>query len=130
MMRFLFAGLVASLMFPAPVLAKSHTEILPPSSAYAQAAKTPPAQIPAPCAKVVADRGKSKVAMDDAGSLLFHGELMGQHCVQVDLVKGVTLVQRARDTTQYNAFVQILRQRAAAGNLLTSTALQKLNLKP
>jgi hypothetical protein len=68
--------------------------------------------------------------MADAGNLLFHGELMGQHCVPVDYVKGITLVQKAGDKLQYDAFVRILRERAASGNPTAVSALATLHLKP
>jgi len=127
-MRILATAIAVSLLCAAPAFAASHTEILPRSSAMYKVTSTPAAQIPALCKQIVADQNKSKQAMRDAGDLLFHGELMGQHCVQVDYVKALTLEQQAGDSIEYNAFVKILQQRAASGNPLAISALDKLHL--
>jgi len=127
-MRILTTAIAVSLLCAAPAFAKSDGVIIPKSSAYAKAIGTSPGEIAATCAKIIADQNKSKVAMGDAGHLLFHGELMGQHCVQVDYVKALTLVKEGGDTVDYNAFVKILQQRAASGNPLAISALDKLHL--
>jgi len=127
-MRSLTAAIAISLILVAPAFAKGHGEIVPRTSALYKVATTPAAQIPALCQQIVADQNKSKQAMRDAGSLLFHGELMGQHCVQVDYVKALTLTQQSGDTLNYNAFVKILKERAGSGNPLAISALDKLHL--
>lgn len=127
-MRSLTAAIAVSLILVAPAFAKSHGEIVPRTSALYKLDSTPAAQIPAFCKQMIADQNKSKQAMRDAGSLLFHGELMGQHCVQVDYVKALTLTEQSGDTVNYNAFVKILQQRAASGSPLAISALDKLHL--
>jgi hypothetical protein len=111
-----------------PALAKSHGTILSGGSAYDQAASTPANKIPALCKQIIADQNKSKQAMADAAQLLFHGQLMGQHCVSVDYVKAITLMKASGHTGEYNGFVHALKERAASGNAIAVSAVQKLKL--
>ena len=129
-MRLFTAALAAGLLLAAPAFARNYGEIVPRTSAMYKADTTPADKIPALCAKIIADQNKSKVAMEDAGTLLFHGEMMGQHCVTVDYVKALTLEQKAGDMVQYSAFVKILRGRAATGNPGAVSAMEKLHLTP
>jgi hypothetical protein len=129
-MRDLVAVLAASLLLVAPAFAAGQVELLPPGSAYNRVAATPSAQIPALCASMIANQNKDKVAMADAGRLLFHGELMGQHCVRLDYVRGVILSQKSGDEFQYETYVRLLQQQAASGDRAAASALAKLHLKP
>ena len=128
-MRLVFAALAASFLFAAPVFAAGRIEVLPPGSAYNRVAATPAAQIPALCAFIIANQNKNKVAMADAGRLLFHGELMGQHCVRLDYVRGSILSQKSGDEFQYETYVRVLRQQAASGDRVAASALAKLHLQ-
>ena len=127
MRPFLAAALLVPLL-AAPALAKSHTVILPANTAYAKAASTPADKIPALCDRIIADQNKSKVAMSDAAQLYYSGMLMGQHCVKVDYVKAVTLMQKSGNTALYNNLIHAIRERAASGNALAVAALAKLKL--
>jgi len=129
-MRRFVTVLAASVMLAAPAFAAGQIEMLPPGSAYNKVATTPAAQIPALCASIIANQNKDKVAMADAGRLLFHGELMGQHCVRLDYVRGVMLSQQSGDEFQYETYVRLLRQQAASGDRAAKSALAKLHLKP
>jgi hypothetical protein len=131
-MREFVAILAASLLLAMPALAApvGPIELLAPGSAYNRAAATPAAEIPALCASIIANQNKDKVAMADAGRLLFHGELMGQHCVPLDEVRGIILSQRSGDTFQYVTYVRLLRGQAAGGDRTAKSALVKLHLKP
>ena len=129
-MRESVAALALSLLLVSSAFAAGQVEVLPPGSAYNSVAATPAAQIPALCASIIANQNKNSVAMADAGRLLFHGELMGQHCVRLDYVHGVILSQRSGDEFQYETYVRLLRQQAASGDRVSASALAKLHLGP
>ena len=128
MSKSILAAALCAALLATPALAKSHGMIVSGGSAYDKVASTPADKIPALCTQIIADQNKSKQAMADAAQLLFNGQLMGQHCVKVDYVKAITLMQASGHTGEYNNLVHALRSRADSGNALAVAAVKKLKL--
>jgi hypothetical protein len=66
------------------------------------------------CSSIIANAGRSKADMSQAATLYFHGSFMGKRCVKVDYVRAFDLARRSG--TDVEAWLRILRERAAAGN--------------
>lgn len=119
MKQYFSGALCALLLLATPALS---------ASLYSKAATTPPDKIQALCDEIIARQDKGKVGMPDAGELYFWGKLMGKPCIKADPVKAITLLQKAGDTATANAFIRVLRERAASGNPAAISALNKLHL--
>jgi hypothetical protein len=80
------------------------------------------------CAAAIANAHASRQAMISAAITYYHGEYMGQHCLQVDYGKAFELLKQAGDTADYGSLLGDLKLKAASGNPKAAAALQKLGV--
>jgi hypothetical protein len=76
------------------------------------------------CEAVIANAERSKTDMAVAASTYFGGMFMGKRCVDVDYARAFELAERSG--TGVDAFLKILRERAATGNPRAKSALRQL----
>ena len=76
------------------------------------------------CEAIIANAERSKRDMSVAAGIYFGGQFMGRRCVEVDYARAFDLAERSG--TGVDAFVKVLRERAATGNSRAETALRRL----
>ena len=100
-------------------------------SLWNEAADTAPADIPALCARMIANQDKNRTGMIDAAHLYSGGMLMGQHCVKKDYVRALNLLRKAGDRLGFQHMRQLLEKRAkgnSGGAKAAARALKQADL--
>ncbi|MET3897764.1 hypothetical protein ABIB57_001710 [Devosia sp. UYZn731] len=76
------------------------------------------------CEGVIANAERSKSDMSIAAGTYFSGMFMGKRCVDVDYARAFALAEKSG--TGVDAYLKVLRERAAGGNPRAESALRRL----
>ena len=79
--------------------------------------------------KLAEIQGNSRAQKSAAAHLYFHGQIMGEKCVDVDYGKAFVLLREIGEMDTYRAFLRILDDRASTGNPRAVRALERYDIR-